>query len=90
MVKYRKAVVCPYCGEFVVQEGYTADFTSNEMIVCLNNFSQEGSIAKIVGRKYIREIMSKFILPGCLHRWVRRLRLRDVIGICLLTSLLNF
>lgn len=41
MIKYRKAVVCPCCDRYVVQEGYTADFTTDEMIVCLNNFSQE-------------------------------------------------
>lgn len=41
MIKYRKAVVCPCCGDYVVQEGYTADFTTNEMIVCLDDFSQE-------------------------------------------------
>lgn len=51
MIKYRKAVVCPCCGDFVVQEGYTADFTSNEMIVCLNNFSQEVFHCKNCGAK---------------------------------------
>ena len=41
MIKYRKAVVCPCCDEYVTQEGYTEDFTADEMIVCLNDFSQE-------------------------------------------------
>ena len=51
MIKYRKAVVCPCCGDYVVQEGYTADFTTNEMIVCLSNFSQEVFHCKNCGAK---------------------------------------
>lgn len=56
MIEYRKAVVCPCCGDFVVQEGYTADFTTNEMIVCLNNFSQRGvPLQKLWGENiYVR------------------------------------
>ena len=39
MIKYRRAVVCPCCDRYVVQEGVIVDFNTDEMIVCLNDFS---------------------------------------------------
>ncbi|MBQ2396248.1 MAG: hypothetical protein II304_04285 [Bacteroidales bacterium] len=39
MAKFIKAVECPVCGEIVKDDGFTLDLTTEENVICLNNFS---------------------------------------------------
>ena len=39
MAKFIKACECPNCGELCKDDGITVDFTTEEMVVSLNNFS---------------------------------------------------
>lgn len=39
MAKFIKAVECPVCGEIVKADGFTLDLTTEDNVICLNNFS---------------------------------------------------
>lgn len=39
MAKFIKACECPNCGNLCKEDGITVDFTTDEMVVSLNNFS---------------------------------------------------
>lgn len=49
MAKFIKAIECPVCGGIVKDDGFTLDFTTEDNVICINNFSCDSFHCELCG-----------------------------------------